>query len=167
MSKVIKSWQMRSNLVKVRYQIENPLKHEDIKPKRTSRMAEGAHVGEQQVLLGGESHRHYSGWEEERCLPPRGLDLPHLLLRHGHAYHLHPLPASSGVMHMHSWYCGFSSNWILHYFPLSSVRMCVCPCVTGVTSHISHIYKGIHALLIIRDPSTSIYSESKSSWLSF
>ena len=52
---------MRSNLVKVRYQTENPLKHEDIKPKRTSRMAEGAHVGEQQVLLGGESHRHYSG----------------------------------------------------------------------------------------------------------
>ena len=61
MSKVIKSWQMRSNLVKVRDQTENPLKHEDIKPKRTSRMAEGAHVGEQQVLLGGESHRHYSG----------------------------------------------------------------------------------------------------------
>ena len=61
MSKVIKSWQMRSNLVKVRYQTENPLKHEDIKPKRTSRMTEGAHVGEQQVLLGGESHRHYSG----------------------------------------------------------------------------------------------------------
>ena len=60
-SKVIKSWQMRSNLVKVRYQTENPLKHEDMKPKRTSRMTEGAHVGEQQVLLGGESHRHYSG----------------------------------------------------------------------------------------------------------
>ena len=144
MSKVIKSWQMRSNLVKVRYQTENPLKHEDMKPKRTSRMTEGAHVGEQQVLLGGESHRHYSGWEEERCLPPRGLDLPHLLLRHGHAFHLHPLPASSGVMHMHS---GFSSNWILHYFPLS-----VCASVTGVASQISHTYKGISAMLIIRGP---------------
>ena len=47
-------------------------------------------------------------------------------------------------------------------FPLS-----VCLCVTGVTSHISHIYKGIIAMLIIRDPSTPIYSESKSSWLSF
>ena len=147
---------MRSNLVKVRYQTENPLKHEDIKPKRTSRMAEGAHVGEQQVLLGGESHRHYSGWEEERCLPPRGLDLPHLLLRHGHAYHLHPLPASSGVMHMHSWYCGFSSNWILHYFPLS---VCVCPCVTGVTSHISHIYKGINADFLAKTrPEKTIFS---------
>ena len=42
-----------------------------------------------------------------------------------------------------------------------------CPCVTGVTSHISYIYKGINAMLIIRDPSTPIYSESKSSWLSF
>ena len=47
-------------------------------------------------------------------------------------------------------------------FPLS-----VRPCVTGMTSHISHIYKGINAMLIIRDPSTPIYSESKSSWLSF
>ena len=44
---------------------------------------------------------------------------------------------------------------------------CVRPCVTGVTSHISHIYKGINAILIIRDASTPIYSESKSSWLSF
>ena len=43
----------------------------------------------------------------------------------------------------------------------------VCLSVTGVTSHISHIYKGINAMLIIRDPSTPIYSESKSSWLSF
>ena len=51
-------------------------------------------------------------------------------------------------------------------FPLS-VCSCVRPCVTGVTSHISHIYKGINAMLIIRDPSTPIYSESKSSWLSF
>ena len=35
---------------------------------------------------------------------------------------------------------------------LSTVR----PCVTSVTSHISHIYKGINAMLIIRsgDPST-------------
>ena len=29
---------------------------------------------------------------------------------------------------------------------------CVRPCVTGVTSHISHIYKGINAMLIIRGP---------------
>ena len=28
----------------------------------------------------------------------------------------------------------------------------VRPCVTGVTSHISHIYKGINAMLIIRRP---------------
>ena len=44
--------------------------------------------------------------------------------------------------------CGFSSNWILLYFHCSCVR----PCVTGVTSHISHIYKGINAMLIIRGP---------------
>ena len=31
---------------------------------------------------------------------------------------------------------------------LSTVR----PCVTGVTPHISHIYKGINAMLIIRGP---------------
>ena len=43
--------------------------------------------------------------------------------------------------------CGFSSNWILLYFPLF-----VRPCVTGMTSHISHIYKGINAMLIIRGP---------------
>ena len=48
---------------------------------------------------------------------------------------------------------------------LSTVRVCVC--VTSVTSHISHIYKGINAMLVIRDPSTPIYSESKSFWLSF
>ena len=29
---------------------------------------------------------------------------------------------------------------------------CVRVCVTGVTSHISHIYKGINAMLIIRGP---------------
>ena len=29
---------------------------------------------------------------------------------------------------------------------------CVRSCVTGVTSHISHIYKGINAMLIIRGP---------------
>ena len=29
---------------------------------------------------------------------------------------------------------------------------CVRPSVTGVTSHISHIYKGINAMLIIRGP---------------
>ena len=29
---------------------------------------------------------------------------------------------------------------------------CVRPFVTGVTSHISHIYKGINAMLIIRGP---------------
>ena len=43
--------------------------------------------------------------------------------------------------------CGFSSNWILPYFPLF-----VCSFVTGVTSHISHIYKGINAMLIITGP---------------
>ena len=32
------------------------------------------------------------------------------------------------------------------------VRPSVCPCVTGVISHISYIYKGINAMLIIRGP---------------
>ena len=31
-------------------------------------------------------------------------------------------------------------------------RWCVRPFVTGVTSHISHTYKGINAMLIIRGP---------------
>ena len=35
---------------------------------------------------------------------------------------------------------------------LSTVRASVRPFVTGVTSHISHIYKGITAMLIIRGP---------------
>ena len=43
-------------------------------------------------------------------------------------------------------FCGFCSNRILHYFPLF-----MCPC-TGVTSHISHIYKGINAMVTIRGP---------------
>ena len=49
---------------------------------------------------------------------------------------------------------------------LSTVR----PFVTGVISHISQIHKGINASLMISwsgDPSNPIYSESKSSWLSF
>ena len=44
-------------------------------------------------------------------------------------------------------YCGFCSNRTLLYFPLF-----VRPSVTGVTSPISHIYKGINAMLIIRGP---------------
>ena len=43
--------------------------------------------------------------------------------------------------------CGFCSNRILHYFPLF-----VRPSITGMTSHISHIYKSINATLIIRGP---------------
>ena len=35
---------------------------------------------------------------------------------------------------------------------LSTVRVSVRAFVTGVTSHISHIYKGINAMLIIRGP---------------
>ena len=44
-------------------------------------------------------------------------------------------------------FCGFCSNRILPFFPLS-----VRPSVTGMTSLISHIYKGINAMLIIRGP---------------
>ena len=33
---------------------------------------------------------------------------------------------------------------------LSTDRASMCPSVTGVTSHISHIYKGINAMLIIK-----------------
>ena len=51
------------------------------------------------------------------------------------------------VLHSSGNNCGFCSNRILHYFPLF-----VRPCVTGVTSHISQIYKGINAMLIIRGP---------------
>ena len=35
---------------------------------------------------------------------------------------------------------------------LSTVRPCVRASVTGVTPHISHIYKGMNAMLIIRGP---------------
>ena len=35
---------------------------------------------------------------------------------------------------------------------LSTFCASVRPSVTGVTSHISHIYKGINAMLIIRGP---------------
>ena len=41
-------------------------------------------------------------------------------------------------------------------FKLNTALFSHCPCVrvfvTGVTSHISHIYKGINAMLIIRGP---------------
>ena len=53
---------------------------------------------------------------------------------------------------------------------LSTVRSSVCPPVTGVTSHISHIYKGMNAMLSSGTHQPLyiyIYSESKSSWLSF
>ena len=43
-------------------------------------------------------------------------------------------------------FCGLCSNRILFYFTqFACVR-------TGVTAHISHIYKGINAMLIIRGP---------------
>ena len=35
---------------------------------------------------------------------------------------------------------------------LSTVRLSVRASVTGVTSHIAHIYKGLNAMLIIRGP---------------
>ena len=63
------------------------------------------------------------------------------------------------------WQSFFADSVQTEYCP--TFLLSVCPSVTGVTSHISHIYKGINAMLIIRDPSTPIYSESKSSWLSF
>ena len=66
---------------------------------------------------------------------------------------------------------GHDHHFIADSFKLDTALLSYCPCVrscvTGVTFHISHIYKGISAMLIIRDPSTPIYSESKSSWLSF
>ena len=37
---------------------------------------------------------------------------------------------------------------------LSTDRASMCPSATGITSHISHIYKGINAMLIIRGPIT-------------
>jgi len=46
------------------------------------------------------------------------------------------------------YFCGFCSSRILLYFPLSAC-VCVCAC-TGKKSHISHIYKGIYAMWIIR-----------------
>ena len=49
-------------------------------------------------------------------------------------------------------YCGFCSNRILFCFLLS-----VCMSVTGVTSHIAHIYKGIYAMWIIRGPINPMY----------
>ena len=62
-------------------------------------------------------------------------------------------------------YCSFLLRILLKQNTalLSTVRSSV----TGVTSHISYIYKGINAMLIIRGPSNPIYPESKSSWLSF
>ena len=59
----------------------------------------------------------------------------------------------------------FADSVQTEYCP--TFHLSVCLSVTGVTSHISHIYKGINAMLIIRDTSTTIYSESKSFWLSF
>ena len=50
---------------------------------------------------------------------------------------------------------------------LSTFRAFVRPSVTGVTSLISHIYKGINAMLIIRGPIKPCIFWIKSSWLSF
>ena len=65
----------------------------------------------------------------------------------------------SNVFFLH--FCGFSSNWILHYFPLF-----VCSSVTGVTSHISHIYKGINAMLIITHQTLYILNQNHPGYLS-
>ena len=43
--------------------------------------------------------------------------------------------------------------WLLRIqFKLNTALLSTCPSVTGMTSHISHIYKGINAMLIIRGP---------------
>merc|ERR1712240_618670 len=75
---------------------------------------------------------------------------------------LHYLALSCTILHYPALSCTIADSAQTEYCPTfhcSSVRSCV----TGVTSHISHIYKGINAMLIIRDPLTPIYSESKSS----
>ena len=59
-----------------------------------------------------------------------------------------------GILHQKIFY---RLNLILRIqFKLNTALLSYCPCVrvfvTGVTSHISHIYKGINAMLIIRGP---------------
>ena len=46
----------------------------------------------------------------------------------------------------------YSILYIQYTALLSTDRASMCPSVTGITSHISHIYKGINAMLIIRGP---------------
>ena len=64
----------------------------------------------------------------------------------------------------HHTFCGFCSNRILHYFPLS---VCPCVCHRRDISHFSHIKRHKCHVNHKGDPSNPIYSESKSSWLSF
>ena len=96
-----------------------------------------------------------AGLDKLRCLLTLALSLAHsvtVTLAHPSSLWLSLAISRQGPrfsIRMIIWIfcCGFSSNWILHYFPLF-----VCPCVIGVTSHISHIYKGINAMLIIMGP---------------
>ena len=58
----------------------------------------------------------------------------------------------NGAMQMHMEKLILRIQLKLNTALLSTVRSSVRSCVTGVTSHISHIYKGINAMLIIRGP---------------
>ena len=85
--------------------------------------------------------------------PPRACHLTH-----------HVCTVSKRVLILRTWSLirTFLAFWVLNgsllriQFKLNTALLsycpCVCSCVTGVTSYISHIYKGTNAKLIIRGP---------------
>ena len=113
-----------------------------IVPKEDNKLSK--QVGSEAHQASNPKHSDSSGLAPQRCASGRWIhwlqDSCLFRLCQGISSSALPQASSYGLN------CGFSSNWILHYFPLfvrPSVRPSVCVCVTGVTSHISHIYKGI------------------------
>ena len=91
-------------------------------------------------------------WKNTRSSTFSGIYWPHSIADQNHKSDHKPpiqLPTLSQTLSLMNCNCGFSSNWILLYFPLF---VSVLVFVTGMTSYISHIYKGITAMLIIRGP---------------
>ena len=63
----------------------------------------------------------------------------------------HPIMGMISFQLIYVWFL-LQIQFQLNTALLSTFRPCVRASVTGVTSHISHVYKGINAMLIIRGP---------------
>ena len=97
------------------------------------------HLSASTICLGKQSFA--VGWKGQKWPRPQ-------MQSHSIAGFLEPIQVRISNLYLYLLRIQLKLNTAL----LSTLRLCVRAFVTGVTPHISHIYKGINAMLIIRGP---------------